>query len=304
MAESYPDIVPAERASAHLHALRRFWWIILGSALLSGSLAYFWSSSQTKLYDASAKVLLTNAEPANLIQHSSAAPSADPERDLNTEVALVKLDSVAQRVRRELRMPPSVSTVSLLRGLKVTPLGTSNLIAVTDRDRSPVLATAIANAFAGQYLILRRNEAQDAYRAAAEQAQLQLSQLTPEQAQGPGGRALRAQMHQLQTTGALQTGGAQIVDPATVPTTPSSPRPKLAAIVGAFAGLIVGVLSALLANASGALDRWRRVEKEGASSNGRAEVGAHEVAAAELLGGDQPAAHPSSSRAAAGEHAP
>ena len=56
-AESYPEIAPAQRASAHLLALRRFWWMVVGAAALTASLAYVSSSSQVKLYDASAKVL-------------------------------------------------------------------------------------------------------------------------------------------------------------------------------------------------------------------------------------------------------
>lgn len=302
--ESYPDIVPAERASAHLLALRRFWWMVLGAAALTASLAYVLISSQVKLYDASAKVLLSNAEPANLLQHSTAASSPDPERALNTELALVKLDAVARRVRAQLRMPASVSTLQVLRGLRVAPQGTSNLVSITDRDRSPVLAAAIANAFARQYVILRRQEAQAAYRTAAQQAQLQLARLGREERQGAHGLALRQQLRQLEIAGALQTGGAQFVDRATVPTTPASPRPKFAAAVGAFAGLLIGALLAIATGAAGAADRRMAAAAAGThSTNGRAEVAASDVAAAEVLG-DERTQHLPPSRAAAGEREP
>jgi uncharacterized protein involved in exopolysaccharide biosynthesis len=283
--ESYRDIAPAERVSPHLVALKRFWWLVVASAVLGALVAYVVSLTQHKLYDASARVLLTNSEPVNLLLHTTAAPSLDPERDLNTDVVLVKLDSVARRVRAELGLPASVSTPQILRGVRVAPEGTSNLVVITDRDRSPVTATALANAFARQYVLLRRREAQNIYQTAAQQAELQLAQLNPAQLQGPHARDLRTQLQQLKIAGSLQTGGAQLIDPATVPTTPASPRPKFATAVGLFAGLIFGVLVALVAGVVTGVGRQRTAAAALGthSMNGHSEVAASDLAGSELL---------------------
>jgi polysaccharide biosynthesis transport protein len=246
------QIVPAERASEHLLAIRRRWWLVVAGAVIAGALAFTVSSHEQKRYDASAKVLLSNTEPVNLLLHSTAAPSLDPERDLNTDVALVKLDSVALRVRAQLKLP--LTATQLLDEVRVAPQGASNLVAITARDLSPRRAAAIANAFAVRYIHVRQNQAQTAYRQAAQLAQRQVASLSMAQQQGAQGATLRQQLHQLQAAGALQTGGAQLVDPASVPTSAASPRPKFAAGVGVFGGLLLGALAAI---AAGATDRRR-----------------------------------------------
>ena len=78
-------------------------------------------------------------------------------------------------------------------------------------------------------------------------------------------RLLRQQLHQLQTAGELQTGGAQLVDRAQVPTTAASPRPRFSAIVGALVGAMIGVLAALVA---GIADRRRQRPAALAATNG------------------------------------
>jgi uncharacterized protein involved in exopolysaccharide biosynthesis len=257
-------VAPADRSSDHLRALARRWWLILGCAILAGVGAYELSKAQKPRYDATAKVLLTSAEPVNLLSNSTPAPSLDPERELNTDIALVKLDSVARQVKRQLHLP--LTPVQLLREVSASAEGLSNLVAITANDRSPTRAAAIANAFAARYIDVRRVQSQAAYRTAAELAQRQLAQLAPRQLAGPSGAALRLRLHQLQATGELQTGGAQLVDQAEVPTAAASPRPKFSAIVGAIIGAMIGVLAAL---AGGVVDRRRSRRRAAlASTNG------------------------------------
>jgi uncharacterized protein involved in exopolysaccharide biosynthesis len=247
------EIVPAQRASEHVLALVHRWWLVLGLAVLTACLAYAISSREHKRYDATAKVLLISADPVNLLLHSAAPPSTDPERDINTDVALVTLDTTAQSVREQLRLSQSAS--SLVREVNASPEGTSDVIDITAEDLSPTRAAAIANAFAAQYIATRRSLAQSAYTDAAHQARFQLAGLTESQSRGAQGAALRKQLQQLTTVGALQTGDAQLVGLATVPTTAASPRPTLAAAVGGFVGLLLGSLAAM---ALGAADRRQR----------------------------------------------
>ena len=259
-----PLVAPADRASVHLGALARRWWLILGCAILAGAGAYGLSKLQQPRYEATAKVLLTTAEPVNLLLHSTAAPSLDPERQLNTDIALVKLDSVARNVRRELNIP--LTSVQLLREVSVSAEGLSNLVAITANDVSPTRSAAIANAFAGRYIDVRQAQARASYQTAAELAQQRLAQLDATQLAGRPGAALRQQLHQLQTTGELQTGGAQLVDRAQVPMTAASPRPMFSAIVGAIVGAMIGVLAALVA---GIADRRRQRLAALAATNGQ-----------------------------------
>jgi uncharacterized protein involved in exopolysaccharide biosynthesis len=251
---STPDqIVPADLASVHLHAIARRWWLVAVVALIAGVLSYLVSSQQPKEYDATALVLLNDSDPVNMVFHLTTPPSGDPERDLNTQVALVRLESTALTVRSSLGL--DVTPDELLSQVSAGPQGTSNLIGLTARDHSPERAAAIANAFAAQYIVTLRNQAQAAYADAANQARERLLNIPAATRQGPATKSLRRREHQLRVLASLQTGDAQLVSRATPSTTPATPRPKFAAAVGVFIGMLLGALAAV---ALGAVDRRRR----------------------------------------------
>ena len=63
--------------------------------------------------------------------------------------------------------------------------------------------------------------------------------------QSADGYLRRERLHELEVAGSLQTGNAQLIDPATLPLTAATPRPKMAAAIAAFVGLLVGALFAL-----------------------------------------------------------
>jgi len=237
------DILPAERASVYVSAIARRWWLVVALAAVAGIVAFTFSSNQPKRYDASARVLLDNAEPVNVLLHAMAPQSFDPERALNTDIALVKLDSVAVRVRKQLKL--RLTTAQLLSQVTAAPVGTSNIIAITARDESPKRAANIANAFAVRYVATLRSQAQGSYRSAAQLAKQQLQSLSRVQQRGAQGATLRQQLHQLQVAGALQTGGASLVNAAEVPTKAASPKPEFAVAVGTFLGLVLGALAAI-----------------------------------------------------------
>jgi uncharacterized protein involved in exopolysaccharide biosynthesis len=241
-------LTPAERASPHLRSLLRYSWLVLLVAVLAAAAAVELSKKQPKRYDATASVLLTNSEPVNVLLKSTGLSSADPQRDLNTDVSLVKVEAIAQQVKHQLKLP--LSTTQLLKEVTPALVGTSNVIAITVRDLSPVRAAAIANAFAADYVSFRRQNAQGIYHDAAALAYKQLSALSAEQRKSPTGVALQQQYQQLLVAGDLQTGTSQLVDRAQVPTSPATPRPKFAGAVAGIIGLMIG---ALLAIALGAI---------------------------------------------------
>lgn len=251
-----PDqIVPADLASVHLQAIARRWWLVAVVALIAGGLAYFVSSRQPKQYDATALVLLDNNDPVSQLLKFTSPPAGDPERDLNTQVALVRLEATARIVRSQLGL--DVTPDALLSQVSAGPEGTSNLVGITARDRSPDRAAAIADAFATRYIVVVRNQARAAYANAARQARDELRGLPRAARLGTLGRSLRRRGHQLRVAGSLQPGDAQLVSRASPPTTAASPRPKFAAAVGVFMGMLLGALGAI---AFGAFDRRRRGE--------------------------------------------
>jgi uncharacterized protein involved in exopolysaccharide biosynthesis len=273
------ELTPTERASPHLRSIVHYSWLVLFLAVIAAATAVVLSGRQAKRYDATAAVLLTNSEPVNVLLRSTGLPSGDPERDLNTDVALVKIGPVAADVKRRLRL--HWTNMRLLSEVTAQLSGTSNVLAITVSDRSPRRAAAIANAFATSYISFRRQGAQDGYAQAARLARLRLAALTPQQKKFKLGASLRQQLQLLETAGSLQTGASQIVSGAEVPTSPASPHTKLKGAVAGIAGLLIGSLFAIVLGASRKPEREQHFED---AESGEA-TDAAGLAAGHLAGG-------------------
>jgi succinoglycan biosynthesis transport protein ExoP len=241
-----------------LRAVRERWRLVLLVMGLATGLAVGVSLGSDKQYDATAQLLLRGEEPINsLLDPASAGQSNDPERDLNTEVELIKVGPTADAVRRALGLRRSTET--LLEQVQTEAGSTSDIVRVTVRDRDRVLAARIANTFAESYVRFRVNSARERYLHAADLAQRQLSALSPVDRRSIQGRDLRARKRELEIASALQTGGAELVRRADVPTTASRPRPKLSGALGMVLGLMLGVGAALALNL---VDRRFKNERE------------------------------------------
>ncbi|MGH9126798.1 MAG: polysaccharide biosynthesis tyrosine autokinase, partial [Acidimicrobiales bacterium] len=155
--------------------------------------------------------------------------------------------------------------------VSAVPVGQTDVIAITASDTYPAAAATIANTYARTYIAQRRSQdVNNALASAAEvqgkitdlQSQIdslraqinnakdvnaataaitpQLDSLTQEQG------TFKQQLADLQVEAALNSGDAQLVKPATTPTSPASPRPLRDAILAIAAGLILGVGAALV----------------------------------------------------------
>ena len=74
----YPEIAPAQRAASNLRTVGRFWWLIAICVLLAAGAGYVISAHQPHRYDATAKVLLTNAEPVNVLDRRTSGSRSTP----------------------------------------------------------------------------------------------------------------------------------------------------------------------------------------------------------------------------------
>lgn len=228
----------------YLRAVRLRWRLVLLIATIAIGAALAVSLSSPKQYDATVDLLLRQQEPANaLLDPGASAASTDEERDLNTNVELIKVGTTAEVVQRRLRLDRS--TDDLLDQIATRTNNTSNVVALTVRDRDPRLAARIANEFAAAYVQFRLSSARQRYTQAAELADRQLRELSPEDLGTLEGRDLQSRRRGLEIAAALQTGGAEIVRAAEVPTAAARPRPVLSGILGLILGLIFGLCVAL-----------------------------------------------------------
>ena len=107
--------------------------------------------------------------------------------------------------------------------------------------------------------------------SAQELVQEQLKRLTAEERSGAQGVALQQRGEQLQILAALQTGNAELVQPANTPGAPSSPQPIRNGLIGAVFGLILGCGIAMLLER---LDRRLKDPTEVSQLYGRPVIGA------------------------------
>jgi capsular exopolysaccharide synthesis family protein len=209
--------------------------LILAVTLLAAAAAYLFSATRPEQFTATSAIAFEDDVAAQI---EGDVGFVDPNRRAATREELLGLDVIAQRTATRLRgglttqeVADSVETVSNpdadVIQLEVT---------TTDARRSAL----IANEYARVFEQFRDESARRRYSQAIVQAQNSLEELTPVDAAGERGEALRDRIDELQNQQALQTGDARLVDPATPPTAASAPQPMRTAILGGVLGALLG----------------------------------------------------------------
>lgn len=215
-------------------ALRRHWWVILLVTVIAGLGAYELSQRKQKKYTATAALLFVSSHFDQTLFGNQVVQNTDPARLAATNAALVGLPTVADLVAAQYHLPKSRVHAAVSLGSDTQ----SDVLTVTATDVSPVLSAHIANAYVQQYI---------AFRQAADRAQLsqaeqlistQLAAIPLAQRGTATAQSLQSKSNELQLLAKLQTGDAQQVQFATIPSTPSSPSPTRDALIGLILGFV------------------------------------------------------------------
>ena len=232
-----------------LATLRRRWPVVLACVILAAASAAFVTSRQQKQYSAGADLLFRDAaQPDASVDGVLGLPSTptapDPTQAAATNATLVSLSAVADMTATALGN--RVSAADVQSKVAVQQVGQSNVISVTATDPIPIQAAALANTYANEVVAFRRNVDRSVVNSAILGVQHQFSSLSPIKRSGPAGQALAGHLSQLKALAGSETGNVQIVQKASAPSSPSSPRMKLNIAAGAVLGLILGIALALL----------------------------------------------------------
>ena len=223
--------------------LRRRWWVIVVSLLLVAGSAAAFSLTQPKKYSAGASLLFSQSQIGSdllgITNNSSNATSAQVQAD---NVKLVQSPEVATRTARALGVAASVVTSEV----SVSGQGQSDFVSVSATDKDPKVAASLANTYAHQFITFRAQNNRAAVIQVRNSLQNQYAAMSLPQRRSPAGTSLQARIEQLNTLAAAQTGDVQLVQPASVPSSPSSPNTKMNIGLGAFIGLLLGLGVALL----------------------------------------------------------
>jgi tyrosine-protein kinase len=239
--------------------LRRRWRLIAFMTVIGLAAALLLAYTSTPQYVATSAVLV---DP--LSAQASTNGVVVPSEEVSTQQSVLGSEPVARRVIQRLNLTGKISTQQLLKSVTVSLVGTTRVLQISVTRPNAKQAAKVANSFANQYLVYRQERA--AQQAAAQQqaSGKQVVALRKEYASvtrqlrtatGSAATSLQAQKQSLliqltQAAGqlaALNAPGAgavtagSVLNKATVPATPSSPRPVRLAVLGAFIGLLLGI---------------------------------------------------------------
>lgn len=240
--------------------LRLRWKLIAGVLALVVGLVMAWSLTRPPVYRASAELLI---EPTVQDALGDRGTQIDAEY-IATQVNVVSSQAVAEAVQADLGLdePPDLAN-----DLRVEPVGQSHVIRVTAESGDAQEAADLAQAVAVAYLDNRAESARSTYDKVLKTLTAQQDNLSTRVAQidkrlagnPPNAVALNAersrligQLSQVTTSlsdlSAADSGGSggEILQPAQVPTSPSSPNHLVNLLLGLVIGLMFGVGAALL----------------------------------------------------------
>jgi Mrp family chromosome partitioning ATPase len=230
-------------------------WLLTAITLVAAGLALVVSLSQDKQYRATA-VLLFGGTPSaeSLIEGGSTDADVASEQSTETNVALASLDSVVARVKR--RLGTSASLDELKDAVEIEAQGLSNLVDLTAEWSTADGAALVATTFAEEVVALRRQIARGEIQRAIDALNRTIAGLPPT---APEVAALRQRVSDLTVLRAVQTSDVRLVEPATPPDEPSSPRPVFNAAVAGLVALIIALGAVVL---RAAFDQRIRDERE------------------------------------------
>ena len=220
-----------------IRLLRERWWIPLACALACVAGAALVSSRDQPEYKATSRLVFRQfGVAAALFGSDVVAPTTDPARQLATNTELIESNEVANAVIRTLRL--RMTPDQLLSMVKVENHSASDLADVTVVASRPEEALRIANAYAEQAVVVRRqaDQAKVAYAKALLNQRLDALPATAVSQR----RELATAVAKLVELQAVQTGNTEVASLAGAPAQATSQNTARNAAIAALLGLTLG----------------------------------------------------------------
>jgi non-specific protein-tyrosine kinase len=240
----------------YLRPILSRWPLILVIVAIVATAAYVQAGKQEKRYRATTTILLSNSSGIESILFG--APSfGDPERFARNQAALLTSRTFANRVADRLKFRGSPA--ALIGGLAITPATDSDFLYISSTTGNPVISARVANAYAAEFVELRKTSLVNQARQARRQAERQLrgGELSEQQQED-----IQGKINRLELVEAFPQANAEQLDKALPPGASATASPRQQAI---FAGAIALVCAIALCFGLEALDRRlrRRQDVEG-----------------------------------------
>jgi capsular exopolysaccharide synthesis family protein len=202
------------------------------------------SSRQPDRYTATASLLFRDNGIDEAVFGTPASSSRiDKERDAATNARLVGMPIVAARTIKKLQLRESPE--HLLDRLNIEEDGKADLVTIAATDTDARQAAELADTFARVFIELRRDSERQSIRAAENVVEQRLARVPASDRTSPDARSLQRRAEQLALLASLQTGQAELVQPAEIPADRSSPNVPQSAALAFALGLLIAGLAAL-----------------------------------------------------------
>ncbi len=240
----------------YVAVLRRRWLLIASATVLVAGIAFIVSTQESKVYRASAEVLLNRQDLGSALTGTpDPSLSTDPVRLAQTQVGLARLPEVARRAVAKAGVQGR-SRWDLLSHSSVHTNVDSDILTFNVDDGDPSVAARLATAYAHAFTEYRLELATDTFRNARLELERRLAALGRDRS-SPLYRSLTEKIQQLRTMELLQDP-SQVVK-AAEGAAKVRPTPKRNAVIGALFGVLLGGALAFLWEA---FDKRVRSERE------------------------------------------
>jgi polysaccharide biosynthesis transport protein len=223
-------------AQRYFDSLRRGVRLIAAIMLVVTVLVIIVSLALPKTYRASVDIVYNPT--ATLLQSNEATST---QRQLATFEALVQTPPVTTTAAHKL----SESPTAVKDAISASADSEANLLTITASAHNPSVAAARANAVAAAFVANEQHIQTTGLNSARAQLQAQIAELQQTPGSASQVAALQARISDLQIDASGTASQLQIAEAAVAPSSPSSPRPTLNAIVALVASFLIGVLFVL-----------------------------------------------------------
>jgi polysaccharide biosynthesis transport protein len=238
------DSVAVSTLRDYVEVLKRRKWVVLLPLVVVPVAALLLSLRQPALYEASAQVLISRENLATQLEGLADPTTQDPGRTTQTQAQLARVPEVARRALKTAKLDRSPS--ELLGASSVTSTPETDLLVFRVRDAAPNVAALLANAYAKEFTIYRRELDADVLAGARSRVRSALDALGAQGERGsPAYNTLLEKDRQLLSMEALQTGRAVVVRLA-AGAGKIQPQPQRAASIGLVLGLVLALVLAFL----------------------------------------------------------
>jgi polysaccharide biosynthesis transport protein len=226
-------------------ALLRRWWIVLGLAIVCGGIAFALTARQPKQYQATAELVFRPSQlELSLFNGTVNGGTGDATRDSATDVLLASTSEVADRAAASLG--GGLTGGAVRSHVTVASAGQSNVVNITATDSQPARAAELANAWARAFVSYRTATERTEIDQATHQLRAQLAGMTRAERNSFTGETLGQRLQDLGLLRTVNSGGAQIIQTASAPSSPSGPKTTRNTLLAAAVGLLLGVAVAIL----------------------------------------------------------